>query len=225
MLMQLPLHWNLGATDPATHPAQWMDFFLSGSSSTPAVATLLVKIGPTREHITEIRKSNTFGLKPNTGPCSYSSRIFCQVWCHTSGDVTHRIPAKYFAEHFSRIFCTWQMCHMWPSITLVCTFHSVKYCLIDNFQCLFLHIPSVLTTFNLPTSPEITLAAPDWPTKWPTSQKSIMPLSGRIFCRLRHTVWCQGQWRPLCGLNTLSAHASWSMIPEYLQVQTGLRIT
>ena len=43
-----------------------MDFFQSGSSSAPAVATLLVKIGPTREHITEIRKS--FSLKQTQGP-------------------------------------------------------------------------------------------------------------------------------------------------------------
>ena len=44
-----------------------MDGFLqSSSSSTPAVAALLVKIGPTREHITEIRKS--FSLKQTQGP-------------------------------------------------------------------------------------------------------------------------------------------------------------
>ena len=217
--------------------------------------------------------------------CSHRNRIFCQVWHHTFSDVTHHIPAEYFAKHFGRMFCMWQMCHMWPGITLVCTIHSVKYCLINNFQHLLLHIPSIFTTFNLPTlpgwlvdcglstisvrtkvlelspcskgtanqptcgewdarpdtllgikpgspaqkpkgmplhqpsptSPETALTAQHWQTKQPASWKSIMPLSGRIFCQWHHTVLHQQQSQPLRGPKTLTAHASWNIIPEYFR--------
>ena len=66
--------------------------------------------------------------------------LFCRVWRHTFGDAILHIAAEYFAEHLGRIFCRWQICQMWPGITVVCTFHSVKYCLIYNFQCSFVHI-------------------------------------------------------------------------------------
>ena len=37
-------------------------------------------------------------LLPPHGPCSHHGRIFGQVWCHTFGDITHHIPAEYFAK-------------------------------------------------------------------------------------------------------------------------------
>ena len=95
-----------------------------------------------------------FELSRRSGPCSYRGRIFCQAWRHAFGDVTRRVAAEYFAEHLGKIFCRWQMRQMWPGITVAWTFDSVLYCLSDNFQHLFLHIPSVFPTVNLTTSPE-----------------------------------------------------------------------
>ena len=72
-------------------------------------------------------------------------------------------------------------CDRWGvvDITVVIAFHSVKYCLNNSFLCSVLHVPSVFEPLYVTTLPEPKLAGPDWLTKWPAPQKSIMPLSGQ----------------------------------------------
>ena len=67
---------------------------------------------------------------------------------------------------------------------------SIPWISLNNFEHPFLHTyPFSFPSFNLPASPEPELAVPDWLTKRSASRKSILPLSGRIFCRWCHTLW------------------------------------
>ena len=149
-------------------------------------------------------------MSPVSTAAEYSAKSVMPhfQWCHTLC--------------FSRIFCQKARQNILrmtnePDVTWYysgLSFLFSEYCLIDNFQHVLFHIPPVFNTVNSPTLPESTLSAPNWWTKWPASLKSVMPLSGQIFCCWHHTVWHQEQWRPLRGPMSCTEPASWNIIPE-----------
>ena len=124
---------------------------------------------------------------------------------------------KTFSEHFGRIFCEWQMCQMWPNITVVWAFHSVQYCLsiFNVFPCIFLHLlPQWIYQHCLKQLPLLHIDQQKGQYHWNPSCHFLAEYSAADITLSDISIsgsLCTGQSHILC--------MSWNIIPEYFKCE------